>query len=118
MTTRKCNKCGRDKPIEDFGIDRSYANGKILRKNTCKKCKRIQHKASNELKKQHPKPDSIICPICLRYTENHVLDHDHKTHEFRGWLCNDCNSALGKFGDCPEFLERARQYLIGRKRGR
>jgi hypothetical protein len=42
-----------------------------------------------------------------------VLDHDHDTDEFRGWLCNDCNNALGKFRDSIDMLRRAINYLKG-----
>ena len=36
-----------------------------------------------------------------------VIDHDHDTGEFRGWLCNNCNTGLGAMGDTIEGLERA-----------
>ena len=40
-----------------------------------------------------------------------VLDHNHETGEFRGWICNDCNNALGKFNDDPKVLRIAIRYL-------
>jgi hypothetical protein len=39
-------------------------------------------------------------------------DHDHATGQFRGWLCNRCNTRLGGLDD-PEWLERALNYLKG-----
>lgn len=39
------------------------------------------------------------------------LDHDHKTNEFRGWLCGLCNTAIGRFGDDVQGLQRAVLYL-------
>ena len=41
------------------------------------------------------------------------IDHDHKTGEFRGWLCRNCNTGLGSLGDTIEGLERGIKYLKG-----
>ena len=37
------------------------------------------------------------CPACGRHTTKWVLDHDHKTDKFRGYICDSCNVAFGKF---------------------
>ena len=108
---RQCKICHQIKPLTEFEIDRTYEGGRQLRKLTCKTCRSKQTKTRNQLLKIHKKPDRAVCPICQREREDIVLDHDHSTGEFRGWLCNDCNSGLGKFGDCPEFLWRAIEYL-------
>lgn len=50
-----------------------------------------------------------LCAICEK--EFVVVDHDHKTDEVRGLLCNNCNWGLGNFMDRPELLVRAAQYL-------
>ena len=39
------------------------------------------------------------------------MDHDHKTKEFRGWLCHKCNRGLGTFDDNIDMLLRAINYL-------
>ena len=46
-----------------------------------------------------------------KYYENLECDHNHKTYKFRGWLCNNCNSGMGRFGDEIENLEQAIKYL-------
>ena len=55
-----------------------------------------------------------LCEICQVKPADRY-DHNHTTNEFRGWLCNGCNSGLGHFGDNPEIIERAFHYL--KKRG-
>ncbi len=40
-----------------------------------------------------------------------VLDHNHKTGEYRGALCNVCNKALGSFKDDISILHSAIKYL-------
>ena len=41
------------------------------------------------------------------------VDHDHKTGDVRGILCNRCNTAIGLLGDSPLLLIRALRYLKG-----
>lgn len=38
-------------------------------------------------------------------------DHCHLTGLFRGWLCNNCNRALGLAGDSPEGVRRLLDYI-------
>ena len=40
-----------------------------------------------------------------------ILDHCHKTDEFRGWLCFMCNTGIGKLGDCSTGVKKALAYL-------
>lgn len=49
------------------------------------------------------------CALCDRKAA--VVDHCHETGRVRGALCNSHNVALGQFGDDPERLEEAAQYL-------
>jgi Recombination endonuclease VII len=39
------------------------------------------------------------------------LDHCHVSGEFRGWLCNKCNTGIGALGDNADALRRAVNYL-------
>jgi hypothetical protein len=52
------------------------------------------------------------CAICMRpfISEPHV-DHNHKTNEVRGLLCQNCNTGIGKLGDDIKGLLRAATYL-------
>lgn len=56
------------------------------------------------------------CAICRRLPKRGqklVVDHCHRTAKFRGMLCIQCNTALGKFNDDPAMLRRAIKYLRG-----
>lgn len=57
-----------------------------------------------------------LCAICRRGPEGSgkqrlTVDHDHRTGEVRGLLCNHCNAALGNFRDDPLVLRAAITYL-------
>ena len=59
-----------------------------------------------------PRPEH--CECCGRkQTGRGVmhLDHDHKSGTFRGWLCFECNTGLGKFGDDLSGVMKAVSYL-------
>jgi len=63
------------------------------------------------------------CPICGYVTTGTigngrgygadllVLDHDHDTGKFRGWICSNCNRTLGWAGDNLEGVMRFVRYL-------
>ena len=40
-----------------------------------------------------------------------VLDHNHITGDFRGFLCHRCNRSIGGFKDDVEILKRAIKWL-------
>jgi Recombination endonuclease VII len=60
------------------------------------------------------------CDICggeqtYRNKMRLAMDHDHKTGELRGWLCDRCNNGIGHFGDDTELLRKAIAYLKERQ---
>tara|TARA_R110001583_G_scaffold28879_7_gene101792 strand:+ start:10495 stop:10965 length:471 start_codon:yes stop_codon:yes gene_type:complete len=126
---KNCLRCGEEKPLSSYGITHHRADGTSKERNICKECNKSQGDIVKKLRETIPPPgENHQCPICLRNkqdlesdysTENAyqnvatawVLDHDHDSGEFRGWLCNPCNSALGWFQDNINKVRRAVKYL-------
>lgn len=111
--TKECVSCKIEKNIEDFPLFGSVDGG---RKNTCKECNKVLYEIRKQLKKENPKPDSGICPICEKFTTSWVLDHCHFDNKFRGYICNNCNIGLGRFNDDIEIIKRAIEYLKNYKK--
>lgn len=64
--------------------------------------------------------DAILarpCAICGTEEGKRCLDHDHGTGENRDALCDRCNLALGQFGDDPDRLRAAADYIEKWRRG-
>lgn len=51
------------------------------------------------------------CRICGIYADKLSVDHNHKTGQIRGLLCNKCNTGLGMFQDNTSIIESALKYL-------
>jgi len=54
-----------------------------------------------------------VCGICHNHQryKRLAVDHDHKTGQVRGLLCENCNRGLGRFFDSSTRLRRAADYL-------
>ena len=109
--TRECNKCLEVKDLEDFHVPYYKKNNEKGRSHTCKRCIRKQTQEASALKRVHLYPADCLCQLCGTYSESLHLDHNHKDGSFRGYLCANCNQALGKFKDSINKLKKAIAYL-------
>ena len=117
-----CIKCNTYKETSEFPFRELEGTS---RRSICKECAVQNQKLVNELKKIYPQPldSNYACPCCDKIEKElreygrwqnmsvWTLDHDHKTKTFRGWICNSCNNALGRFEDNTETLDRVIKYL-------
>jgi hypothetical protein len=112
---KQCTNCGEWKPHTKtyFETRKSSIPGKSCNlRNTCKECRSKEKKIISKARKsQDPPKIDQPCSIC-ESVESLVLDHDHKTEKFRGWICDNCNKMLGMAGDNPNILAAGIKYLL------
>ena len=134
-----CSTCKQSKDSKEFhwyeqtidGRGRG-GNGKRKRVNgSCRVCRNELARETSRLKRKIipliPQPQyGELCEACNRPvyanqsdipkevdgTYSWMFDHNHDTVEFRGWICNPCNTGFGLLGDNAESVKLRLQYLI------
>ena len=134
---KRCKECSQLKPLSEFYICR-LRNGKEWLSSYCKPCtierttaRAIQnpdklkgYRRGGHLKKRFgltlDEYDQLWASqggVCIGCGDDNIagrrlaVDHDHKTGEIRGLLCDRCNRALGSCKDSPAILRRLADYL-------
>lgn len=117
-STKVCRDCKQEKPIEEFAVNRKFYREDLpdkhyeIRRPACNDCRNKKQKIGKE-KKYWRRPEKLTCPICHDDVlgEYARLDHDHVTGRIRGWLCDNCNTAIGKLKESAEVLQRAIEWI-------
>lgn len=56
-----------------------------------------------------------LCELCGQPNNGNSsrlhADHSHISGVYRGWLCNNCNTGLGKFKEDPKLLTKAIEWV-------
>ena len=115
-----CTRCKQDKPetSEFFPLHNKKKNGLDSWCRACRSDYRSSTRRGNyrsaidDATLEHLVRSTFECVICGDEAKPLMVDHDHKTGNFRGLLCRECNFGLGKFKDDPVLLEHARIYLL------
>ena len=110
-----CNVCHCLYPIKSFARNQNNKHG-IVRRPSCIQCRTdIDKRApkSSQAKKMEKqrsqKGDPFKCPICQKrsivgVTAKIVADHDHHTGHIRDFICDSCNTGLGRFKNGEDSL--------------
>jgi len=115
---KACTRCKQEKSL-DLQNFPPHNKTKSGFDSWCRSCRATYRNGINRGKFRSVISDEALlklkeevtqCVIC-GVNEKLVVDHDHKTGEIRGMLCNHCNRGLGHFKDDPMLLEFAAQYL-------
>jgi RNase P subunit RPR2 len=117
-----CNVCHRLLDVNKFAKNQNAKNNRPVRRPSCRECRKkidgvnISTGEKKKWVKQKPEYEPFTCPICQKttipgVTSRIVLDHNHNTGKIRGWICDSCNTGLGRFKDDISLLERAILYL-------
>lgn len=122
MDEKVCNLCNTIKPVDQFQINQNAKGDRKVRRPSCNDCRKEidgigmdpkHHKTWNKYK---PHLEPFECPVCLKttipgLTSKVVLHHNHETGKIIGWICDSCNTGLGRFKDDIEVLKHAAWYL-------
>lgn len=118
-----CDRC-----YKLLNTDKNFSNNRIKKDNiitkrpSCKECRKIKDGVSipreQRLKWESNRPvdgSLFTCPICKKTTivgvSKVVLDHNHSTGNVRGWLCESCNTGIGRFDDDMAIIENGIKWL-------
>ena len=142
MTTRICNKCHIEQPLEEnfYLTGRKSDKTKNNRHYECKTCTKARIKAKNDANPDLARDRHLMRTYGISLAEYNDLldkqdrkcaccgtdkpggrwdtfcvDHDHVTEIVRELLCKDCNIVLGIINDSQEHLFRFISYLAKHK---
>tara|TARA_R100001244_G_C5130380_1_gene125610 strand:+ start:71 stop:694 length:624 start_codon:yes stop_codon:yes gene_type:complete len=128
---RTCKECKRVLGVTAFTTSNIRQDGSYYLMNMCRECGNKVRQEQREVAKLAP-PAPDYCDSCYKSVlpvesesgrgyQNVKLqvDHIHGTHTFRGWICSNCNSGMGKLGDdlkgllhCALYLENDKDKII------
>lgn len=142
---KKCSTCSESKPLSEF-----YKHRRDGYTNDCKKC--CKQRSSNwyqknkDVARKNTRASHLrrtygitieqyeellakqffCCAVCARHQDefdrNFAVDHNHKTREIRGLLCNNCNHRLiGRHTDgqllraMADYVEQGTGWFVPKK---
>ncbi|OGY48273.1 MAG: hypothetical protein A3J65_00400 [Candidatus Buchananbacteria bacterium RIFCSPHIGHO2_02_FULL_45_11b] len=117
-----CNVCHKFKKTTEFAKNQNAKNNRSVRRPSCRNCRvkmegvSVSRTDRIEWLKNKPNNEPFECPVCRKrtiagITSKVVLEHDHHTGKPGGWICDSCNTGLGRFKDDIKLLKSAIEFL-------
>lgn len=117
-----CNICHKLLSTTEFAKNQNAKNNRSVRRPSCRNCrKQLEGVSVNAIEKKKwlkskPVNEPFECPICSKrtiagITSKVVLEHDHHSGKVRGWVCDSCNTGIGRFKDDKKLLKKAIQFI-------
>lgn len=117
-----CNVCHKLKRTTEFAKNQNAKNNRSVRRPSCRDCRvkmegvAVSRTDRIEWLKKKPNNEPFECPVCKKrtiagITSKVVLEHDHHTGKPGGWICDSCNTGLGRFKDDIKLLKSAIEFL-------
>lgn len=117
-----CNICHKLKKTTEFAKNQNAKDNRSVRRPSCKDCRiKMEGKDVSRINKfkwlkVKPVNEPFECPVCKKrtiagVTSKLVLEHNHLTGKVGGWICDSCNTGLGRFKDDVELLKSAIEFL-------
>ena len=115
---RKCPKCGKTFPLTEEYFQKNQSTntgGSKYFRPECKECQKDVSKGKAKAKKLAGNPLrpelGTPCDRCGRTDKRLVFDHCHTTLKHRGWLCDNCNRAMGMLGASIDGMFLTVEYI-------
>ena len=125
-----CNQCFTLKPVAEFepnlhtqGRFNTRKDGSTIYRPTCRVCRvgvdgvrNHATRSDGSVPEKPPVGAFWCCPIgekqgIVGVTVKLVLDHGHLTGDARDYVCDSCNTGLGRFRNGKDFLRNALAFL-------
>ena len=108
IPTKRCNKCGEDKPIEDFGRTTQHQTGRKLR---CKSCVNQAERLTYAKKLVNPNPP-VASKKCSKCGEEKVASEFYLSPNVKSGLSSQCKECSGIAAKARYSLDRVRELRL------
>lgn len=115
--SKKCNNCGKEKPLEDFVKDRKCKDG---RAGQCKECRQeyiAKWKAKREVATEQTETVQIgkTCKKCGKAKPITEFDKNKNTKDGHAWQCKECRRAYQRAYDKRTGRHKAKPIVAPQK---
>ena len=107
-----CKECGELLDPGNMVAAYHKKDGTPTMKGHCRPCGNKLSRQRTLLERLHAHPGPGAPCECCGKAARLNLDHCHITGRFRGWLCRECNLALGLLSDDLRGVQNAMSYLL------